>query len=282
MLGISRATFYRRRNQALHARKQRRKPRASWYGFLKETTDKNPVYGYRKIWVVSHEVHSLSPSSVYRSLKEQNLLLIPDKTLKRARRKSDSSLPRPKGINQVWMVDITEVDIDNYGRYRTITVFDCYARKVISYLFSHRISAEEVVWVCEEALKRAKEIHGPITDKIILITDNGSQFTSFKFERYLKQTPFVHIRTIYRSPNGIAGLERFHKSLKYEEIYRNHYANPIEALKNIEIYINWYNKTRIHQALGYLTPDKVYAEQIKLPENPESVSKKEVKTVSLS
>jgi len=62
-----------------------------------------------------------------------------------------------------------------------------------------------------------------------------------------------------RATDNIA-IERFWRSIKYEEIYLNEYSNIKELNKSIANYIDSYNKTRLHSSLGYKTPNEVYCQ----------------------
>ena len=53
-------------------------------------------------------------------------------------------------------------------------------------------------------------------------------------------------------------IERFFRSLKYEDVYLYKYSNIIEAKKGVAEYIDFYNKERFHQSLDYITPNEAY------------------------
>ena len=53
-------------------------------------------------------------------------------------------------------------------------------------------------------------------------------------------------------------IERFWRSIKYEEVYLNDYESVTELKKAIKNYIGFYNHKRFHQALNYKTPAEVY------------------------
>ena len=53
-------------------------------------------------------------------------------------------------------------------------------------------------------------------------------------------------------------IERFFRSLKYEDVYLNKYSDVLEAKNGIAAYIDFYNTERFHQSLDYGTPDDVY------------------------
>ena len=53
-------------------------------------------------------------------------------------------------------------------------------------------------------------------------------------------------------------IERFWRTLKYEDVYPSSYATIKEARDGIGAYIKIYNSERLHSALDYLTPDEAY------------------------
>ena len=60
-----------------------------------------------------------------------------------------------------------------------------------------------------------------------------------------------------RATDNIA-IERFWRSIKYEEIYLNEFKNIKALNRAIEKYMNSYNQRRLHSAIGYKTPNEVY------------------------
>ena len=53
-------------------------------------------------------------------------------------------------------------------------------------------------------------------------------------------------------------IERLWRSVKYEEVYLRAYANGHEAQRSLWRYFAFYNARRLHETLGYATPDEVY------------------------
>ena len=53
-------------------------------------------------------------------------------------------------------------------------------------------------------------------------------------------------------------MERLWRSIKYEEVYLKAYQTVAEARTGINAYLEFYNRQRPHQALGYRTPAEVY------------------------
>jgi len=72
-------------------------------------------------------------------------------------------------------------------------------------------------------------------------------------------------------------IERFWRSIKYEEIYLNEYKNMKVLRKSIGKYMDNYNQKRLHSAIDYQTPNKVYFQAIN---NPNSKGDKKLPKVS--
>ncbi|HZK28167.1 MAG TPA: integrase core domain-containing protein, partial [Thermoclostridium sp.] len=61
-------------------------------------------------------------------------------------------------------------------------------------------------------------------------------------------------------------IERFWRSLKYEEVYINEYQSVSDAYFGIQRYIRFYNDDRLHQSLGYRSPSELHHKSV-LDEN---------------
>lgn len=97
----------------------------------------------------------------------------------------------------------------------------------------------------------------------IFNTDQGSQFTSEAFIKTLvgEDPDNPKLRTSMdgrgRATDDIY-IERFWRSIKYDDIYLNAYEDGVELWHGIDNYIRIYNTKRLHQSLDYQTPDEVY------------------------
>ena len=110
---------------------------------------------------------------------------------------------------------------------------------------------------CVEALKEALSQGRPE----IFNTDQGSQFTSEVFTGLLlEQGIQVSMDGKGRYLDNIF-VERLWRSVKYEEVYLKAYQNGTEARRGIRAYLDFYNRDRPHQALGYQTPGQVFEEE---------------------
>ncbi len=130
-------------------------------------------------------------------------------------------------------------------------VIDWFSRKVLSWRLSNTMHAD----FCVEAVQEAIIKYGKPE---IVNTDQGSQFTSLEFTEMLKG----HDIQISMDGKGCwrdnVVIERFWRTVKYEEVYLRAYETTSEARKHLQDYIAFYNTGRGHQALDYKTPDEVY------------------------
>lgn len=89
---------------------------------------------------------------------------------------------------------------------------------------------------------------------LTLATDNGTQFTSARYVETLNHLGITHRRTAYNHPEGNSYIERFHRSLKEEEVWLNEYQNFDQAQRSIAGWIEEYNHDRPHRGLHGRTP----------------------------
>ena len=104
-------------------------------------------------------------------------------------------------------------------------------------------------------LKEALSLH---LKPDIVNTDQGSQYTAKEHIEILKKNNIsISMDAKGRSIDNIA-IERFWRTLKYEDVYIKNYNTMKDAKKGIGEYIETYNSERLHSMLDYQTPDEVY------------------------
>jgi putative transposase len=155
------------------------------------------------------------------------------------------------GPDQVWCSDITYVPLAEGFMY-LVAIMDWWSRYVLAWELSNSLDAEFCVRAWERALAA-----GPKAP-LISNTDQGSQFTS---EAFLDA---VESGGTDVSMDGRGRwvdnrfIERFWRSLKYEDIYLQDYGDGLSAGRGIGMWISQYNNQRPHQSLGYATPAEYY------------------------
>ncbi len=151
--------------------------------------------------------------------------------------------------NHVWGADITYIPMGK-GYIYLVAVLDLFSRYVLSWKLSNNLESD----FCLQALNGALAFGKPR----IFNTDQGVQFTSHKFINILeKEDISISMSGKGRCWDNIF-VERFWRTLKYEEVYIKSYEDFFDAQQNIEQYIDRYNSKRLHSSLDYLTPQEVY------------------------
>lgn len=153
--------------------------------------------------------------------------------------------------NQVWCADITYIPMA-HGSFYLVAVLDWYSRKVLSWQISNSLDTD----FCLQALEAAIASTGIKPE--IFNTDQGCQFTSEKWTQRLKD------HGIAISMDGKARwvdnviIERFWRSLKYEDIYIRDYQNGWDLQAGVGRFVDRYNNWRPHRTHDGLTPSDVY------------------------
>jgi putative transposase len=154
--------------------------------------------------------------------------------------------------NQVWATDITYIPMQG-GFLYLVAVIDWYSRKILSWRLSSTMESE----FCVEALRDAIRSTGRRPE--IFNTDQGAQFTSELWLDALRSEGIaISMDGKGRWIDNVM-IERFWRSLKYEDIYLRDYVDGRDLERGISKYIALYNDWRPHETFDYLTPSAVYS-----------------------
>lgn len=168
-------------------------------------------------------------------------------------------------VNQVWVADITYIPMAR-GFCYLVAIMDLYSRRILSWRLSNTLD----VRFCVAALEEALDSYG---SPEIFNTDQGAQFTAEAFTGILEQR---HVRISMDGKGRWVDnvfIERFWRSLKYEEVYLYAYDDLNHARAGIKRYITYYNSERRHSSLGRRTPDEVYTPSVNVKPLPLAVPK---------
>lgn len=158
-------------------------------------------------------------------------------------------------INQVWEMDITYIPM-RHGFMYLSAIIDVFSRRIMGWGLSNTMEAEWCAGIVDEAFKRYGRPE-------IFNTDQGCQFTSEVFISTLqKGDDDTHKIKISMDGRGRATddiyIERFWRSIKYEDLYVKAYENGESLYDGINSYMMFYNGKRLHESLDYQTPDNIY------------------------
>jgi len=155
--------------------------------------------------------------------------------------------------NQVWAADISYIPM-RQGFLYLFAIIDWKSRKILAWRLSNSLTTDFCLDAVEEAVARygCPEIFN---------TDQGSQFTDALFTGLLESLGIAVSMDGKGAWRDNVFIERFWRSIKYEEVYLRAYESASDAKAWIGRYIDTYNQDRPHSALDGRTPDEVYFSQ---------------------
>ena len=216
-----------------------------------------PVYGYRRMEAqLRRDGFTVNGKRVRRLMGEMGLAAIyPKRRLSVANQQhrrypyllSGVEIARP---DHVWASDITYIRLPQ-GFCYLAAVMDLYSRKALSWEVSSGLDTDFCLASLDAALVSGRRPE-------IFNTDQGSQYTSEAFTgRLLERGVRISMDGKGRCFDNIR-MERLWRTVKYEEVFLKEYADLVHARRELDRFFWWYNGERLHQHLGYGTPDEAY------------------------
>ena len=117
---------------------------------------------------------------------------------------------------------------------------DMYSRKILLYEISNTMGER----MCVKVLK-------------VMHTDRGRQYMGRRFRRMLEEA-VIKMGVGERGYRDTMLMERLWRSYKWECVYLREKVELKELKEVTKEWVEYYNKERPHQSLGYKTPDEVY------------------------
>ena len=217
-------------------------------------------YGSRKVTeeLVQTEV-KVCRNTVARIMQEENLRSRTQKRRFVVTTNSDHDDPiapnrldrdfQASGPDQKWVADITFVPTLTGWAY-VAAVMDLFSRKIIGWTVGDSLETDLVIDALDQAIRTRRPDAG-----LIHHSDRGVQYTSERYRRLLDGHGIECSMSRRGNCWDNAPMERFMNSLKNEWANHNTYACVEEVQRSLFHFIEiFYNRSRRHQALGYVTP----------------------------
>jgi transposase InsO family protein len=222
---------------------------------LRVLKGEHPFWGYRRVWAHLRFIDGLSVNKkrVLRLLREHRLTVSPKAKLK-ALRVSNRPKPRPNRPNRWWGIDMTKVMTES-GWVYLVLVLDWYTKKILGHHAGRRATGADWLLALRRALDRQFP-DGRISPELCLMSDNGSQPTALGFMRGCARLGVHQAFTCYNNPKGNADTERMMRTLKEELIWLREWKGETDLAEAVKHWIETYNETYLHSALGYQPPNR--------------------------
>ena len=218
---------------------------------------KHPGIRHRELaWrMVDEDVAYLSPSTVYRILKEENLVC-PWRRRKKRTREEEEKAQRP---DEIWATDLMYVQIG--GRmYYLLSFLDEYSRLIVHHALVPSMDGMTVSVEAQAAIERLLREKGgeiPLGGMPRMRSDNGSCYISREFRGVLDEHGLGHQRIKPHCPEENGIIERSNRTLR-EALEGEELTDLLQARDVIARIIDGTTAERLHSALGYLRPIDYY------------------------
>nr|WP_245648248.1 IS3 family transposase [Paenibacillus borealis] len=222
--------------------------------------DSHSRYGSPKITILlQREGHKVSERTVGIYMRELGLRSCVAKRFRVHTTDSNHPLPiAPNLLNQqfhteepnrAWVADITYIPCQE-GRMYLASVLDLCTREIVGWRLSDRMTTDLVQGALDVAYKAKRPGKG-----LIHHSDRGSQYASADYRERLKNYQMTASMSRKGNCYDNACIESFHSLLKKELVYWTRFKTKKQTYDAIYQYIEFfYNRKRIHGALGYVSP----------------------------
>jgi putative transposase len=216
-------------------------------------------YGYRRITAqLRHRGMVVNRKRILRMMQEDNLLAIRSRKFVRT---TDSRHPfevylnlakrmELTAVNQLWVADLTYIRLQQEFVYMAV-VLDAFSRRVVGWALNRSLRSAVAVDALQQALENRKPLPG-----LVHHSDRGVQYASHEYTELLQNHGVTCSMSRAGNPYDNARCESFLKTLKQEEIYCREYRDIADLRLHSSTFIDeYYNRHRLHSALGYISPD---------------------------
>jgi transposase InsO family protein len=152
--------------------------------------------------------------------------------------------------NQAWVGDFTYIATEEGWMFLAV-VIDLFSRKIIGWSMRadmHRdlvIDALEMAWFRRAPDRKAG---------LIFHSDRGSQYASEEFAKVLEHCTITPSMSRKANCWDNACAETLFGSLKVERLHGERFETIRAAKDAVIAWLLWYNKTRMHSTLKYVSP----------------------------
>jgi putative transposase len=257
VLNVSRSGYYSWRNRSAS---QRKMADAEYIELIKQFfEDSRQTYGYESIWrKLQDDGVSCGKHRTRRLMRQEGLVVKQTKRYKRTTKANPDHQPAPNVLDgdfeaerpdSKWCADITYIPTQEGWLYLAV-ILDLFSRRIVGWAMNARMTQQLVIDALQMALRQRQPV-GPLVHH----SDRGSQYTGHAFQKLLANNAITPSMSGRGNCYDNAPVESFFGTLKTELVHHAVYWTRQEAMTDIFFYIEgFYNRTRRHTALAFLSP----------------------------
>lgn len=255
MAGVSRASFYRDWEQRAPSEAE-----MALRDAIQRTALANRCLGYRRITPeLQRAGFVVGAEKVRRILRTDNLLAVRRRKFVVTTDSDHRFRIYPNlaesmeltAINQLWVADITYIRL-RWEFVFLAVVLDAFSRKGIGWELGRTLDTKLPLAALDKAIASRHPKPG-----LVHHSDGGTQYASNAYVQRVESCGAYLSMSRPARPWENGKCESFIKTLKREEIDARRYTSFAELQRHVEEFIRQiYNKTRLHSALGYRSPEE--------------------------
>lgn len=158
--------------------------------------------------------------------------------------------PEPSTVNELWVGDITYIPIVRSGFAYMATLMDRFSRRIVGWSLKMDMTEELVIETLRQAIGNRQPSEG-----LIHHTDRGGQYASKKYREIIERSSMRQSMSRAGDCYDNAFMESCFGTIK-TELQMTEYESYRDALKELTEFIDYYNTSRLHSSLGYLSPSR--------------------------
>jgi len=251
LAGVSRAGFYRH----LRASDNHEEEMHVQSEIQRIALEHRGQYGYRRMTAELRKQGMLvNHKRVARIMRGDNLLVATHEWPKGRRGRIEMHVNlagrmNVTGPNQLWVADITYVRLNREFVYLAV-VLDKFSRRVVGWALDRTLSSRLPLAALKNALEDRKPGPG-----LVHHSDRGAQYLNASYVATLHKYGIIASISRPANPGDNANCESFFRTLKREEIRTREYSDVEDLRTKMSRFIDtYYNRKRLHSALGYRSP----------------------------
>jgi putative transposase len=254
LAGVSRAGFYRHLVEVEPDEEEMELRDAIQQIYLEHRRH----YGYRRITAeLRHRGMLVNHKRVARLMREDNLIAVSQrKFVVTTDSKHDfqvylnlAARMEVTAVNQLWVADITYIRLLREFVFLAV-ILDAYSRRALGRCLARSLHSELALTALQQAIASRRPQPG-----LVHHSDRGVQYASREYTDLLEAHGMIASMSRPGNPWDNASCESFMSTLKREEIYCRDYQDYDDLQQHLEVFIDhYYNRQRLHSALGYRTP----------------------------
>lgn len=146
------------------------------------------------------------------------------------------------------------------GDYHLVPVIDACSRKIVGRSFGPEATSRSVQAAWEKSLASEGLLAEEALPLPAAVSDRGTQMTSRSTQVFFAELGVTQSFFRPRTPTDNATAESWMATLKCERLYEAATAElaPWEVEALIDTFIGYYNTERLHQGIGFVTPEERY------------------------